>query len=107
MSVTCQFPFQANRPQRQRQTTLLLRQERRIRHHQVLPVRRPFIPLHLEHEADLRLRVCLMAKLYIHGTDERGCYLGHDHHESVCGSFAEYWAGGDEEVNSECKGEEY
>ena len=64
----CFLTAQTDPPQSPRQTTLLLLEKGGIRHHQVLTFRRPFLTLHLEHEADLRLRVCIMAELYVHRT---------------------------------------
>lgn len=51
----------SDKDQRTRQTSLLFKQKRRIRTHQILPLRRLLLPLHVEHETTLRLRVGYLA----------------------------------------------
>ncbi len=90
-----------------RPTKLLLDQERRIRQHKIQPKYRLLLTHELEHQANLRLRVSVVAQCHRQflGADERGGYLGYDHHESKRGSLAEHWASGNEEAEEECRGE--
>lgn len=61
-SVLTTLFFQCSGP-----PTLLLHQERRIRRNPLLADRRPLLPLQLEYQASLRVRVSLMAECDIHG----------------------------------------
>jgi hypothetical protein len=57
-----------------RQTTLLLHEKRRIRTHPLLALRRLLLPLYMEHQTNLRLRVRYVAFIKHH---KRGYHLGY------------------------------
>lgn len=90
-----------------RPTKLLLDQKRRIRQHKIQLKHRLLLTHELEHQANLRLRVSVVAQCHrqLLRADERGGYLGYDHHESERRSLTEHWASGDEEAEEKCRGE--